>query len=479
MKNIILNIYHSPTVNTWFSYSTKALSLLIVIPLILKKFSVDEIALWYLFSTTIALQGIADMGFRFTFTRYVSYAFGGANDIPLKNVEQNNNIDSAPNYDFLGRIYAMMKYVYFALSILLLILLVSIGSLALKKQINLVENETEAWIAWGIIIITSTYKFYGSIYSNYLEGINKIALVRRVEGFMSILAIITSIIVLIFTNNLLYLVIANQIWVILNVVRNKLILKIIDNKQFTKIKINHPFDKILFKKTWGPAWKTGVSSIMSNSLTNFMTLFYAQIGNSVEIASYLLSLRLLNQVKDISVAPFYTKLPMFAIMFSKGQINEIRIKAQKSMMLSNLVFVVGSILTIELGGFLIDYLDSEVKLVGTNLWILLIFAFFIHRYGAMHINLYTIGNHVISHIADGISGVIFITTTAILLPTYDLLAIPIGMISGYLGFYAWYAGYHSYNFMKTNFLTFEKKANLIPFGIFITYTLLTLIFKQK
>mgnify|MGYP006210076807 CR=1 FL=1 len=49
-------VWNSPTITTWLSYSTRALSLFIVLPLILKKFSEAEIALWYLFATIIAMQ---------------------------------------------------------------------------------------------------------------------------------------------------------------------------------------------------------------------------------------------------------------------------------------------------------------------------------------------------------------------------------------------------------------------------------------
>ena len=73
--------WDSPTLNTWLSYSTKTLSLFIVLPLLLNRFSPSQVALWYLFSTVISLQGLADMGFKFTFIRIIAYGVGGAKDI--------------------------------------------------------------------------------------------------------------------------------------------------------------------------------------------------------------------------------------------------------------------------------------------------------------------------------------------------------------------------------------------------------------
>lgn len=474
MKEIAKKIYHSPTFNTWFSYSSKALGLFAFTPLILKSLSVEEIALWYLFLTILVLQGIIDMGFRFTFIRYISYTKGGATHIPAKNEKFKPTGNSDPNYELMGRIYSLMKKVYFYLSIVLLVVMITIGSLSLEKQINLTQHVFDSWLAWGMIIFTTIIKFYGSIFQIYLEGNNKIAIVRRVEGFMNIGSSISGILVLYYFENLLYLVITIQGWTILNVIRNRILMYFIDDKQFGRIKTNYPFDKDLFQKTWGPAWRTGVSSIMSNSLTSILSILYAQIADSKELASYMLSLRYLTQVKDISVAPFYTKLPSFAMLYSQGKIEDIKKVAQRGMLASNLVFIVGSIGLVEMGYFLISILDSDVQFVDRPLWILLIIAFFVHRFGAMHVHLYQVGNHIISHIADGVSGAIFILTTLFLFEDYKIYAIPIGMLAGYLGFYSWFASYRSYKLLNENFFSFERKANLLPISILFVYIFVTL-----
>ena len=475
--SFLRNIFNSPTINTWFSYSTKTLSLFIVLPLILNKFSVEEVALWYLFATVISLQGIADLGFKFTFVRFFAYAQGGAEDILNKKENYLLKENSEPNIELIGKIYSIMNILYKRMSIVLFFLLVTVGTLALFLPISRLANQENAWIAWFVIVLVSSYKFYGTIYTNYLEGINKIALVRRWEGITSIGAIISSIFSLFIFESLLALVISNQIWIVINVVRNKILLRTANDKSFTKLVHKHPFDRELFKKIWEPAWKTGISGIMSNSLSSIMSLIYAQIGDSVIVASYLLSIRLINQVKDISVAPFYTKIPSFAMLFSQGKKEKLLGLAQKGMFVSNLIFIIGAILTGELAIYLLDYINSDVKFVSNELWILLMTAYFIHRFGAMHIHLYSTSNHIISHIADGISGIIFIVSTFILLPFFDIYAIPMGLLTGYLGFYSWYSVYHSYKFMNISFFKFELKASFLPLILLLIYSIYSLFFK--
>jgi len=317
---------------TWLSYSTKALSLFIVLPLILKEFAPAEISLWYLFSSIIVLLGIADMGFRQTFVRIISYAAAGADKVEVytsSNKAENKTI----NWKFQEEIYSSMKGIYRYLTVLLLLLLMVVGTSLLYKPISLVQDKNAAWLAWTVIITANVIRFYGTIYQNYLEGFNKIALVRKIESFMSLGSIITSIIVLLLHGDILTLVIANQIWLVLNVIRNWYLSRIIEDG---KLKNFEPqsFNKELFKQIWSPAWRTGISGLMSNGLTHLSGLFYAQIGSPEIVAAYLLALKIMTQIKEISMAPFYSKIPYMSKLRAEGKTKELIGVAQKGMFLT-------------------------------------------------------------------------------------------------------------------------------------------------
>jgi hypothetical protein len=476
LRTIIRKSWESPTISTWLSYSTKALSLFVVLPLILKKYSVEEVALWYVFAAVISLQGIADMGFRFTFIRFIAYAQGGASDFTT--IENSSLNHGNANHELILRVYRLMKRVYFWMALILFLLLITLGTWGVYRSVELTSNNYSSWSAWGIIVFATVIKFYGSIYGNLLEGINKIALVRRWETLTSLGAILTSVIVLIFTKSLFALVLANQIWVVLNVFRNYYLMRHVENARFREIGADVGFDKELFKTIWRPAWKTGVSGIMSNSLGSFMSVLYAQIGDAQSVAAYLLALRLIGVVKDVSVAPYYTKLPSFAMLYSKGKKDELILLAQKGMLRSNFVFVLGAICIGLAAPYLLGVIHSKVPFIDNELWLLLVFAYFLHRYGAMHVHLYGVSNHIIGHIADGVSGLIFVVVSIGLISHIDVYAIPIGLLAGYTGFYAWYAGMHSYRFMKIGIYEFEKKAGLFPLILLIAYALFLEVFSK-
>ncbi len=476
MKNFINRAWNSPTGMTWMSYSTKALTLFAVLPLVLRKFSPGDIVLWYLFSTIIALQAIADFGFRVTFSRLISYAYSGAADIGLFHAGVSTPEHSQEvNLPLISKILSAMKKIYGWLTVAVFIILLVFGTWSLLRPVKDTSNIPQSWISWAIVLVVSCAGFYGKIFLNFLEGINKIALVRRVETFTSLGSIFTSIAVLIFAPTLLNLVIANQVWVLAVVFRDAWLCRKTEAGLYLRISKPVPVERSFLMKIWQPAWRSGISGLMSTGLTNLTGLIYAQMGNAPEVAAYLLALRLLNQIRDVSMAPFYSKISVLAGLRVHQRMDELKSIIQRGMFISHLVYTIAFILT----GILIDpvlhWIHSTVPFVSQPLWILLGIAFFVHRFGAMHIQVYLSTNHIISHIADGISGFIFIVSALILVPFIHLYAIPVAMLAGYLGFYSWYAASHSYRSLLVSAWDFERKASLFPMSLFIIYILFTWI----
>jgi hypothetical protein len=469
-------LWNSPTFNTWLSYSTRALSLFVVLPLVLKSFSTGEVSLWYLFATIIALQGLADMGFRTTFIRFISYAIGGAAHIGKNEVSASDKQEA--NWELIARIFSMMRIIYRWLTFTFFFLLITFGSWSMIRPISMVEHQNQAWIAWIVIVVISCVKFYGTIYANYLEGLNKIALVRRWEALTSLGSIASSIFALMAFKSLIALVVANQMWLLVNYYRDYRLSLRAEKQALTNLDLNIPFNRSFFNSVWHPAWRSGLSGLMSNGLASLTSLMYAQMGSAASLASYLLALRLLAQVREISMAPFYSKIPMFSRLRAKGDTATLVLSAQKGMMLSNLVFVVGAIAIGLLGNPLLKVIGSAVPFVDIHLWLLLTAAYFIHRYGAMHIQLYSTTNHIISHIADGISGIIFVFVTLLLFGHLELYAIPLGMIAGYLGFYSWYSAYYSLQSMGVSFCKFESKTILLPTIILVIFCTIAIIYPE-
>lgn len=472
-KKLFNKVFNSPTLMTWLNYLARSGNLLFILPLILKKFEAPEIAVWYLFAAILAMSGIADFGFRSTFVRVIAYAFGGAEDIENYQNDKSSVGKSDANWLLIERIFSSMRRIYFYLSFLLFLALISIGTYSLYEPISHLSNQSEAWEAWILFSISISIYFYGRIFSNYLEGLFKIALVKRVEFLFKLASIVTSLIVLVFFPSFLNLIIAQSIWLVINVLRNVYIARLVFEgkyKQFRKLS----FEKELFWKIWKPAWRAGISGLMSIGLTNSTGIIYAQIGDPAAVASYMIALRIVSEIRNVSNAPFYSKIPLLSRYRAENDNISLIKVAKKGMLIAHMVFVIGVIVVGVFFNYFLSMIGSNVDFVSKEFWVVLSFAFYFHRFGALHMQLYLTTNHVISHIADFISGLIFIGSTLILLNFIDLYAIPVGMILSYLGFYSWYALRYSLKSINQNLFKFEKDVSFIPFTLLLIYFSITL-----
>jgi hypothetical protein len=105
-------------------------------------------------------------------------------------------------------------------------------------------------------------------------------------------------------------------------------------------------------------------------------------------------------------------------------------------------------------------------------------SMFAERYGAMHIQLYSTTNHIIWHIANGVSGVIYLIVVLILFKQIGVYSFPLGTLISYLGFYCWYSAMHSYRAFGLDFWTFERSTMLILF-IFVLFYVIVMTYSLK
>ena len=444
---------------TWGSFLSRSISVVVVLPLLLTKLQPAEITLWYLFMSLIGLQGVVDAGFSPTFSRTMAYVMGGAGINELKSPKGAGSGKYNPHD--LNLVYSTMRTIYFRLGLVWTLLLLTVGSLVLKKPIASVHDTGSAWLAWGVIVVVSCVSFQSEQYSSCLQGVNQIALLRRWETLTALGGILASFLVLILGGGLLELVIANQSWHLINVVRNRWLLLSVENGMMRSFG-NEPFSKVVFDAVWPSAWRSGVGVLMSYGLILTSGVIYAQIGDTAKVASYLLGLRFIQIVSQFSQAPFYSKMPLYARLYAEGKKDKLLSLAQRAMRLSHVSYVAGFVFLGLVGGPLFKQIGSNASFPEPLLWSFMGIAFFIERFGAMHLQLYSTTNHIIWHVVTGVSGVVYLSVSLGLLGFIGAYAFPVGMITGYLSFYSWYSAVKSYKMFNIGMFNYEKSCTLAP-----------------
>jgi O-antigen/teichoic acid export membrane protein len=394
----------------------------------------------------------------------------------LRNFKKSSPLAEA-NWETIEKICSTMRAIYLRLAFVSIFLLTTIGTWAMLRPISKIADVRVGWVAWALILLTSGFTLLGNSYSSYLQGLNQIALLRRWEILTSLGAIGTSLIVLLAGGGLLGLVIANQGWLTLNIFRNYWLCSKVEGGRFHKFS-GQKIDVVVFEAVWPCAWRSVLGTFMGYGLVQLSGVIYAQFGTSSGVGSYLLALRLIQMISQLSQAPFYSKLPLLARLRSEGNLEKQIQVAKWGMTLAYWTYVAGFIGLGLLATPLLSLIGSNVEFVSPLLWGTMGLSMFAERYGAMHINLYSTTNHIINHIANGVAGIIYLVVALALFKQIGVYAFPIGTFAGYLGFYCWYAAMHSYRAFGLNFWDFEKFVMIPPLLSILSFIFLRYLYSS-
>lgn len=468
--------WDSPTLMTWGSYLSKSLSLVLVLPLVLTTLPVEDVSLWYLLLSVISLQLLADLGFMPTFSRLIAYATSGVSIGELGSFKSETNQSNSPrtNWEAIEAVVATMKIVYSRLTAVAMLLLLVGGTLFLLHPIQQSSHPERSTIAWVVILVSSFFTIRGNQYSAFLQGLNKIPLVRRWEAIANIGATLTCYFTLLITPDILWLAIANQAWMVGNVLRNYLLCKV-EARGRVNWRSREITDPSLLNVVWSAAWRSGLGSFFGQAPLQLSGLVYGQLGRSGDVAAYLVALQLLTSLRAFAMAPFYSKLPLLAKLRAAGQIEEQLSLAMRGMQHSHWIFAIGFTAMGVLGGWLTETIGSNVDFPPLLLWNLLSVGLVIERYGAMHLQLYTTTNHVVWHIANGVTAAIYALLSFIFYFYIGVYSFPVAYILSYSAFYTPYSARKSHLLFRGRFSAIERKV-IIPMILYVVAYLAISVF---
>jgi hypothetical protein len=225
----------------------------------------------------------------------------------------------------------------------------------------------------------------------------------------------------------------------------------------------------IFSAFWPPVWRTAVGVLMSHGLVHLSGLLFAQNRDSQAVASYLLAVRLIHTLAVISTAPFYTKLPWLSRLWTEGNRPEMLRLAERGIRLSHITFVIPWVLAGLLGPTAMQWIGSQTPFPTVGIWCLLGTAMIAERYGAMHLQLYSVTNKIVWHIANGVTGTLFILLAVIIYPIQGVIALPLAMACANLSFYAWYTSRLSHREFSLDWPGFDWRTVGWPFVVAMMY----------
>lgn len=138
------------------------------LPFILSMLSAEEIGMNYLMLTISSLVGLADFGFSQQLGRNLTYTFSGAQSIKKEGVVQ--SVSSSVNYHLVAVLIKTAKYIYFRLSIIILLIMLTLGTLYIHYVTDGFSNVPNSLFVWILFSISVFFNFYYKYYTTLLTG---------------------------------------------------------------------------------------------------------------------------------------------------------------------------------------------------------------------------------------------------------------------------------------------------------------------
>lgn len=419
-------IFSNPVIMTWTNSLVQFGSAIFVLPLILVKFTTEEVAVWFVFNTILGLSMLADSGFGPTTVRSAAYFFSGADILP-KNIEEFKNKRSekgSPNYRKLAALLNTTGRIYLLLSVLASILLAGIGSLVSKNVINLAGNPSDLWIAFMVMVISSGIKIQSVRWTSFIQGIDQVALIRRFESLVGTVRIVLYSLLLILNYKILGLLCADLLLSIATLLyaRHFVSKWLADKIDITKVRLSK-FDKDIFKGIWPATWRFGGVTWGAYFINFGVSLLVAQINDAALIASFLLTLRVMFVLRQIAQAPLYANLPRVMQMMAKHDFKQLKIYASKGIFLEIFLLISGLVFIGLFGNTILGYMDVKTKLISMDIYFLMSIWLILEIHHAAHSQIYMATNHVPFLLPALLSGIAIVSIGYCVMGTYGLMGL--------------------------------------------------------
>lgn len=348
---------------------------IITLPLILSMLTAEEIGMNYLMLTVGSLVSLFDFGFAPQFGRNITYIFSGAQELKKEGIDLEKERREI-NYRLLATMIHTARSVYRLLGLIVLITMLTLGSLYIYKVTNGFTNINNSLAIWIIFSFSTFFNIYFSYYTSLLTGKGLIMESRKAGVYSKLVYIILAIAFLYIGFGLLGVVLANLISPFVN--------RFISYHFFftpeIKAKINiyeiTKNEKVeLFKIIWHNAKKLGLVFLGSYSI-NKLSIFLAGLYLSLaEIGSYGLMVQLIGLIATIAGTLFGIYQPRFTALRITGNNKSLINEFAYSMNIYYMLYILGTISFLILGPWALTLISSNTTL--PSLQILMVYAFIV------------------------------------------------------------------------------------------------------
>ncbi|MDP0498064.1 MAG: hypothetical protein Q7Q73_17820 [Verrucomicrobiota bacterium JB024] len=366
MKRLVYRLWHSPTFTAWANRATQSVRLIVLLPLILKRFDDTQVASWFLFSSILFFGQMLSRQTALVMARMTAMANGGLDDLS-PHTGKARATTGQPNWPLIERLYGTLQSLNAILASVGLLLAAIMGYYSLQPMLSHYDGARDIW--WAFAILMAGY-FLNEFFRKYevtLKGLNQVALTNRWNALFSILSSCSGALVLLAGGSIIELAFAMQIFILIGLLRQWGLLMFLVEPRFRAFK-TWSWHKDIIRWAWQPLWRGMIQALANRGGSKISAVVLARHCDPVSLASILLAIRVLETLEDVSSTPITSHSPRFGRLLGEGKIDKFRQGMERAFRLSSIVHVSGVVLIGFFAGLGLRLLGSDTQFIPMDLF---------------------------------------------------------------------------------------------------------------
>lgn len=300
---------------------TAAASILLL-PFVLAYLSDTDLGLWYVFIAVGQIVILLDFGFAATIARYIAYVWCGAKTLQKEHVVEAES--GQTDFETFKLVLATCRYIYFVISIIALILMITAGSAYI---LSLKDITNAALIAWLIYALGVFLNLFYSYYTSFLRGIGAIAANHKANVAAKVAQLAITYVLLRAGLGLLGVSIGYVAsGAVLRIVSMRLFYRHEDiGKSLAAVRLENKTKRVreMFGIIWHNAAKDGLVTIANYLSTYANTLICSAVLGLSTTGSYGLSVQIGGIIATTSSILYTMLQPSMQEMYAKGNMDRM------------------------------------------------------------------------------------------------------------------------------------------------------------
>lgn len=336
----------------------------IILPLVLRLLSAEEIGMNYLMISVASLVLLVDFGFSPQFANNIAYVYSGAPSLQKNGLTRTEvYAPGEMNYRLLATLIQTARWLYRLLGGLVLLLMLTAGTAYVYRVTDGFTNVRYALPIWILYSFSVFFQIYYGYYGALLTGSGKIRESKKASVYTSLLKIGLTYFLLLAGAGLLGLVAANLVSPFLTRYLSYTYYFTPGQRALLKpYRISVAERRALFRIIWHNSKKMGIcslSSYLTHGATFMLAGFYLPLS---EVASYGLLVQLLTLLAGVSGILFTLYLPRFSSLRLRNQPEILYRESALTFCVFYGLYFVGAFILIAGGNYLLRIAGSQTLL---------------------------------------------------------------------------------------------------------------------